>query len=1001
MEDAITGKNRLRFPSISRTAHWVNITFEGMPVAALEGETVAAALTAAGIVDLRLTRQGRPRGIFCGMGVCFDCIVSVDGRRSQRACLTKVRDGMRICRQAHADADAASDLQPLAEPPSGPVPTRRCELLIVGAGPAGLAAAEAAARLGVRVTVVDERPEPGGQYYKQLASSHRFADDVPADAQFADGRALIERVRNLDVDILSGAMVWNAVADETDDEGRKGLELDVWHDGRATRWRPDQLIVATGAYERPYPVPGWTLPGFMTTGAAQTLARSYCVAPGSRILIAGNGPLNLQVACELARGGANVVAVAEAASAPGVRRLKDLASAAWVAPDLMRQGLAYLRFLKQRGIPVLYGHALVSAEGQERVQGAIVGPVGRDGALVPGHTQRFEVDAVCAGYGFIPSTDLTRLLGCAHRLDLAGQRYLTVIRDADGATSCAGVFVVGDCGDIGGARIAVSQGALAGLLAARNLGKRGRTMAMTRDERRLRRALRRDWAFQRALWRIFSAPPLWSRLNDPAVAVCRCEDVTASDIKRCLNEGHTEIGAVKRLTRAGMGRCQGRYCGPQLARLCAEATGQPPDAFALFAPRFPAKPLPLAAVACEKGEWSGHGEIEPPRALTARSQANATATDSDVVVIGAGILGSCTAYYLAKEGLDVVQLERGQPNGQASGGNAGSLHVQLLSYDFGDRAIKGGKPAAETLPLQRDSARLWPLLEKELGCDLEIRITGGLMVGEDEATLDHLRRKAALERSYGVRVELISAAELRSIAPAVSKSMLGAAWCPEEGKINPMLATPAINRAAVATGVRLLANTEVLAIERTAKGFSMRTSRGEFRAPRVLNAAGAWSSHVAAMLGIRLPTRASPLQMIVTEPAPALVGHLIAHANRHLTLKQAENGNLIIGGGWRATIDSATQRPRVRRDSFEGNLWVASHVLPALQSIHVIRSWAATNVSIDGAPILGETPGVPGFYNAVTVNGITLGPIIGTLTAQMIRTGCTTRDLSAYLLSRF
>lgn len=1001
MEDATTGKNRLRFASISPAGRWVNFTFEDTPVAALEGETVAAALTAAGIVDLRLTRQGRPRGIFCGMGVCFDCIVSVDGRRSQRACLTKVRDGMRIRRQAHAGADAESDLRPLAEPLPGPVPTRRCELLIVGAGPAGLAAAEAAARLGVQVTILDERSEPGGQYYKQLASSHRFGDDVPTDSQFADGRALIERVRGLNVEIVSGAMVWNAAAEEADDEGRKGLELGVWHEGRATRWRPDQLIVATGAYERPYPVPGWTLPGFMTTGAAQTMVRSYCVAPGSRILIAGNGPLNLQVACELARGGAKVVAVVEAATAPGVRRVRDLVAAAWNGPDLMRQGLRYLRFLKACGVPVLHGHALVSAEGQERVQGATVGRIDRDGAPVTGHTHRFEVDAVCVGYGFIPATDLTRLLGCTHRLDPAGQGDLTVIRDADGATSCAGVFVVGDCGGIGGARIALSQGALAGLAAARNLGKAGGPVAGAANERRLRRALRRDWAFQRALWRIFSAPPLWSRLDDPAVAVCRCEDVTAGDIERCLKAGHTGIGAVKRLTRAGMGRCQGRYCGPQLARLCAEATGHPRDAFALFAPRFPAKPLPAVAVACEKGEWSGHGEVEPPSASIARPQANAPATDSDVVVIGAGILGSCAAYFLAKEGLDVVQLERGQPNGEASGGNAGSLHVQLLSYDFGERAIKGGKPAAETLPLQRDSARLWPELERELGCDLEIRITGGLMVGEDEATLDHLRRKATLERSYGVPVEVISAAELRSLAPAVSKTMLGAAWCPEEGKINPMLATPAINRAAVASGVRLLADTEVIGIERTAKGFSIRTSRGDFRAPRVLNAAGAWSSQIAAMLGMRLPTRGSPLQMIVTEPAPALVGHLIAHANRHLTLKQAENGNLIIGGGWRATIDSVTQRPRVRRDSFEGNLWIASHVLPALRSIHVIRSWAATNVSIDGAPILGETPGVPGFYNAVTVNGMTLGPIIGRLTAEMIRTGRTTRDLSPYLLSRF
>jgi len=129
MEDANTGKNRLRFPSISSAAQCVNIAFEDMSVAALEGETVAAALTAVGIVDLRLTREGRPRGIFCGMGVCFDCIVSIDGRRSQRACMTKVRDGMRICRQAHADA--ASDLQPLAEPLSGPVPTRRCELFAI------------------------------------------------------------------------------------------------------------------------------------------------------------------------------------------------------------------------------------------------------------------------------------------------------------------------------------------------------------------------------------------------------------------------------------------------------------------------------------------------------------------------------------------------------------------------------------------------------------------------------------------------------------------------------------------------------------------------------------------------------------------------------------------------------------------------------------------------------------------------------------------------------
>jgi glycine/D-amino acid oxidase-like deaminating enzyme len=141
--------------------------------------------------------------------------------------------------------------------------------------------------------------------------------------------------------------------------------------------------------------------------------------------------------------------------------------------------------------------------------------------------------------------------------------------------------------------------------------------------------------------------------------------------------------------------------------------------------------------------------------------------------------------------------------------------------------------------------------------------------------------------------------------------------------------------------------------------------------------------------------------MIVTEPAAPLVEHLLAHANRHLTLKQAVNGNLIIGGGWTAALDPVSLRPRVKRDSLEGNLWAAERVLPAVGSINVIRSWAAMNVVIDGAPILGEAPGHPGFFNAVTVNGLTMGPLIGLLNAEIIRTGRCSRNIAPYTLSRF
>ena len=207
-----------------------------------------------------------------------------------------------------------------------------------------------------------------------------------------------------------------------------------------------------------------------------------------------------------------------------------------------------------------------------------------------------------------------------------------------------------------------------------------------------------------------------------------------------------------------------------------------------------------------------------------------------MIVIGAGIIGACAAYYLARDGLDVVMLERGQPNGEASGSNAGSLHVQLLAYDFGERAQAGGKPAAEALPLHRDSAKMWPELAHDLGRDLEIKITGGLMVAEDSARFELLKRKTELERRYGIAAETISAGELRDLAPAVSERMVGAAWCPEEGKINPMLATPAVLAGALAAGLRLYKETEVQDIERQSGSFVVKTDRGDFRAGKVLNA---------------------------------------------------------------------------------------------------------------------------------------------------------------------
>src|SRR6185295_13369422 len=222
-------------------------------------------------------------------------------------------------------------------------------VLVLGGGAGGLNAAAIAARAGARVLLVDERPQSGGQYYKQpLHPAGHSA--LPDDAQFAGGRALIAEAEAAGVVFLRGAQLWGAF---------EPLELMIF-DGQASRLcRPQRLIVAAGAYERGVPFPGWTLPGVMTTGAAQTLLRSYAVLAGRRVLVAGNGPLNLQVALELARAGAEIAAVIELAGRPGVSAAAALLKMLTSTPALAMRGRGYVAELKRRGIPLLHRHVIV------------------------------------------------------------------------------------------------------------------------------------------------------------------------------------------------------------------------------------------------------------------------------------------------------------------------------------------------------------------------------------------------------------------------------------------------------------------------------------------------------------------------------------------------------------------------------------------------------------------------------------------------------------------
>jgi thioredoxin reductase len=573
---------RVEIPGVARRGAPFEFSVAGRRVQAHPGETVAAALIAAGHWHFRTTRAGAARGPYCGMGVCGECTMRVDGR-AVRTCLEPARPGQCV------DVEPALAPVPTADAAQSAEPERLdVGVLVVGAGPAGLAAAAAAAAQGADVLVLDERAKFGGQYYKQPAEG-LLADEGALDAQFANGRDRHAAAVDAGARFLFGATVWGAF-------GPDDLAVDVG--GRALRIRPQRLIVATGAYERALPFPGWTLPGVITTGAAQTLLRAYAVAPGRRVLLAGHGPLNLQVARELARAGVTVVAVAELAAAPGLRAVPDLLRLAAAAPDLVREGIGHVAALTARGVPRLHEHVLVRADPDAsgtRVGRATLARVDADGRPIAGTERSFEVDAICTGYGFAPQAELPRALGCRYVHD-PRRGTLAAVRDPDGRTNVPGVFVVGDAGGLDGARIAEAQGRLAGAAAATELGHAQDAVQATALATACRRAASHR-RFQDALWRIYRAPLLTAELADAATAICRCEDVPRDRLDACFADGVRGLGSVKRLTRAGMGRCQGRYCSVALAALAAAHGAPIADDSGWFAPRTPFKPVRIDRLA--------------------------------------------------------------------------------------------------------------------------------------------------------------------------------------------------------------------------------------------------------------------------------------------------------------------------------------------------------------------------------------------------------------------
>ena len=378
-------------------------------------------------------------------------------------------------------------------------------------------------------------------------------------------------------------------------------------------------------------------------------------------------------------------------------------------------------------------------------------------------------------------------------------------------------------------------------------------------------------------------------------------------------------------------------------------------------------------------------------------------TEADVLVIGGGVSGCSMAYYLAREGIDVLVIDRDEINTGASGRNAGSLHLQLMPFSFLRASLAERQGRQRVLPLFLKAVETWHELGRELDCDIELSRCGGLMVAETDEQMRFLDAKNSLERAEGLDVEMLTGSEIRELAPYLSDRVIGGEFCPDEGKLNPIRAIPALARGAERACARFLRHRRLIALNPERGGFLAETTSGCIRCQRVVNAAGAFSATIAELVGVRLPVIQNCVQTHITESAPpGTVGHLVCHAQKVLSLKQVANGNVIIGGGWQGRIHPTHQQPTVVRSSITGNLSTAVQIVPGLDRLRMLRSWAGINITSDGMPILGEVPSVPGFFNSIpSDSGFTLGPVCARLVAEQIAGKAPSFDLSPYTIGRF
>ncbi|RWJ39821.1 MAG: FAD-binding protein [Mesorhizobium sp.] len=451
---------------------------------------------------------------------------------------------------------------------------QKYDLVVIGAGPAGLAGALQAHELGLSVVILDDGKRPGGQIYRNLQNLTDKMRPVLGKS-YRDGERLLRAAKHMRLEIRTEAAVWHISADK---------KVYFVQKDEVAAVEADAIMLATGALERPFPVPGWTLPGVMTAGAAQIAMKSGAAIPAGRIVLAGCGPLLYLVAGQLAQAGADVRAVLDTTPRGNYWRAIRHAALGFTSLKQLFDGIAMIRAISAHGIRRIRQVDDIRIRGESCAE-AVEYSTLRESGIV-------EADCILLHQGVVPNIQLHRHQGCEIQWDDSQLCFHPTI-DGNWQTSVPGVFAVGDNAGIMGAKAAEYSARLA----AFHIAESKQRVVDPKTKNFIQRKFRQLTGIRKFLDTLYRPPVQFRIPTLENTVICRCEEITAGEITDLAFAGCVGPNQAKFFTRCGMGPCQGRNCGLTVTELFSHATGKSPDEVGYYTIRSPIRPLPLAALA--------------------------------------------------------------------------------------------------------------------------------------------------------------------------------------------------------------------------------------------------------------------------------------------------------------------------------------------------------------------------------------------------------------------